>query len=90
MEFEHLANRVVGLAMPFLLSCFVLGLTPELCCEVQALQLMCLPQAVALAKLQEDKLLDRHHSHRPSHNYTPQPSPPNPAPAPSSPKLPFR
>ena len=65
-EFERLANRVVGLAPPLLLSCFISGLSPELRREVQALQPMCLPQAMALAKLQEDKLLDRCRSHRPT------------------------
>ena len=29
-EFEELANRVVGLPAPFLLSCFVSGLAPEI------------------------------------------------------------
>lgn len=66
-EFELLANRVVGLAPPLLLSCFISGLAPDLHREVQALQPMCLPQAMALAKLQEDKLSDRRRSHRPHH-----------------------
>lgn len=58
-EFERLANRTVGLAPPFLLSCFISGLNPDLRREVQAFQPMSLPQVVALAKLQEDKLQDR-------------------------------
>nr|KYP48231.1 hypothetical protein KK1_030115 [Cajanus cajan] len=58
IEFERLANRIVGVAPPFLLSCFVFGLTPEFQREVQALQPILLPQATALAKLQEDKLND--------------------------------
>ena len=35
-EFEDLANRTFGLPSPFLLSCFVSGLTPEIRREVQA------------------------------------------------------
>lgn len=58
-EFERLANRIIGLSSPSLLSCFISGLYPELRREVQALQPMSLPQAVALAKLQEEKLQDR-------------------------------
>ena len=58
-EFERLANRIVGLQPSFLLSCFISGLTPELRREVQVLQTLSLPQAISLAKLQEDKLEDR-------------------------------
>lgn len=58
-EFERLANRVTGLPPPFLLSCFISGLNPELRREVLALQPISLLQATALAKLQEDKLKDR-------------------------------
>lgn len=36
-EFESLANRIVGLFPPFLLSCFVSCLSPNICREVQAL-----------------------------------------------------
>lgn len=35
------------------------GLLPDLCREVQALQPLSLLQTITLAKLQEDKLLDR-------------------------------
>lgn len=71
IKFESLANRIVGLAPPFLLSCFVLGLNPKLQYEVQALKPFSLPQVAILAKLQEDKLLDLHRysraqSHLPS------------------------
>lgn len=59
-EFERLANRIIGLAPPALLNCFISGLHPELRREVQALQPHSLLQAVALAKLQEEKLHDRH------------------------------
>ncbi|XP_006582748.1 uncharacterized protein [Glycine max] len=58
-EFERLANQVIGLPPPFLLSCFISGLMPEIRWEVLALQPISLPQAIALAKLQEDKLRDR-------------------------------
>lgn len=37
-DFERLANRVVGLAPLFLLSCFISGLNSELRHKVQALQ----------------------------------------------------
>jgi hypothetical protein len=58
-EFERLANRIVGLPQPFLLSCFISGLSPEIRREVQALRPVTLCQATALAKLQEDKIEDR-------------------------------
>jgi hypothetical protein len=58
-EFERLANRIVGLPRPFLLRCFISGLSPEIHREVQALRLVTLCQATALAKLQEDKIEDR-------------------------------
>ncbi|KAL5182924.1 hypothetical protein HKD37_17G046937 [Glycine soja] len=83
MEFEHLANRVVGLAPPFLLSCFISGLNPDLRREVQALQPMSLPQAMALAKLQEDKLNDRcKSSWTMSSTFTPSSSQPSSHPPP--------
>ena len=58
-KFKRLANRIIGLAPPALLNCFISGLHPELRREVQALQPHSLLQAVALAKLQEEKLHDR-------------------------------
>ena len=64
-EFEHFANRIVGLAPSFLLYYFVFGLTPDLHREVQALQPSSLTQAVAQAKLQETKLHGRHRSPNP-------------------------
>lgn len=57
-EFESLANRIVGLPSSFLRSCFISGLTPDIRCEVQALQPITLIQAATLAKLQEDKFND--------------------------------
>lgn len=35
-EFESLANRIVGLPAPFVLSCFISGLSPSIRREVQA------------------------------------------------------
>lgn len=58
-EFEMFTNRIVVLAPLFLLSCFISGLNPKLCREVQAFQPLSLPQAVAFTKLQEDKINDR-------------------------------
>lgn len=46
IEFERLANCIVGLALLFLLSCFISGLNPELCCQVQALQPISLLEAM--------------------------------------------
>jgi len=37
-EFETLANCIMGLPPPFLLSCFILGLAPKVRQEVQVLQ----------------------------------------------------
>lgn len=41
-QFESLSNRVVGLSHNFLLSCFISGLKPHICCDVQALHLLTL------------------------------------------------
>ena len=73
-DFERLANRIVGLQPQLLLSCFISGLSSEIRREVITLQPLSLPQAAALAKLQEDKLTDRRRSYRPSpttSHYTP-------------------
>lgn len=70
-EFERLANRIVGLPPPFLLSCFISGLSPEIRREVQAFTPMNLPQATALARIQEDKIEDRRR------NFRSKPSPSN-------------
>lgn len=37
-EFQALANRIVGLPLPFLLSCFISSLSLDICREVLALQ----------------------------------------------------
>ena len=57
-EFEDLTNQIIGLSPPFILSCFISGLTPEIRREVQALQSLTLVQAAGLACLQEEKLAD--------------------------------
>ena len=82
-EFERLANRIVGLSPPILLSFFIYGLNLEIRRKVQVFQPISVPQATALARLQEDKL-----NHRRKHSKPPftthQPSPltiPNPTPS---------
>lgn len=84
-QFEALANRVIGLLTPFLLGCFVYGLTPYIRWEVQALQPLNLIQAASLAKLQQDKFIEQRHvrslfpflaSQPPSISLTPTHSPP--------------
>ncbi|GAU40605.1 hypothetical protein TSUD_28110 [Trifolium subterraneum] len=69
-EFERVANRIVGLPQPFLLSCFISGLSPEIRREVQALQPASLSLATALAKLQEDKIEERRRNYKPRQNNT--------------------
>ena len=81
--FEELANRTIGLPPPFLLSCFVSGLTPEIRREVQAHQPLTLVQAAGLARLQEEKIADARPQLRP------KPPPPLPSPSITQP-LPLR
>jgi hypothetical protein len=57
-EFESLANRIVSLAPPDLLSCFISGLRPELRREVLVQQPTSLTQAAGLARFQEEKYQD--------------------------------
>lgn len=52
MSLNDLANRIVGLAPSFLLSCFISGLSPKIQREV----------------LQEDKLDDRRRSYKAKHH----------------------
>ena len=80
-EFEELANWVIGLPPPFLLSCFISGLSPDIRREVQAHQPLTMAQAAGLARLQEEKFLD----HRQPPRSRPQPSPTNPVPTSPSP-----
>lgn len=58
-EFEALANRIVGLPSHFYLSYFISGLKPEIRREVQAFQPISLSHAISLAKIQEEKHMDR-------------------------------
>ncbi|XP_028223682.1 uncharacterized protein LOC114405278 [Glycine soja] len=75
-EFEELANRVVGLPAPFLLSCFVSGLAPEIRREVMINQPLTVAQAAGLARLHEEKLRDLRFDFRhPNRPRTPQPPP---------------
>lgn len=80
-DFKRQANRTVDLAPLFRLSCFISGLTPELRRKVQAMKPLSLPQAVALAKLQ-----DRRRSTRGSHSMN-FPSPSSSTPPPTGPSL---
>lgn len=57
-QFETLANITIGLPTPFLLSCFISGLAPEIRHEVQVLQPLTLTHAATLARLHEEKLAD--------------------------------
>ena len=57
-EFEALANRVIGLPAPFVLSCFISRLSPAIRREVQVMQPQSLTQAVSFARLHEEKLWD--------------------------------
>jgi len=50
-KFEALANSIIDLPMPFLLSCFISGLASDIRQEVQALQPITLIQETALACL---------------------------------------
>ena len=63
-QFETLANRIIGIPNPFLLSCFVSGLISEIRREVQVAQPLTLTHAAALARLYEEKLADQHHANR--------------------------
>lgn len=60
-KFENLANWIVGLSPPFLLSCFISGLKPK----VLAQQPNSLSQAAGLARLHEDKFQDLLRNHQP-------------------------
>ena len=89
-EFEELANHVIGLPAPFLLRCFISGLSPDIRREVQALQPLTISQAAGLARLQEDKILDTRPSPRPRPPFlSTQPSfrNPPPSPKPSTPSI---
>jgi len=57
-EFEALANRVIGLPAPFVLSCFISRLSPTIRREVQVMQPQSLTQTVFFARFHEEKLWD--------------------------------
>ena len=63
-EFEALANRIIELPPSIALSCFISGLNPAIRREVQVLQPV--SQAVAYARLQEEKKNDARRSFCPS------------------------
>jgi len=70
-EFETLANRVIGLPAPFVLSCFISGLNPAIRRGVQVMQPHSLAQAVSFACLHEEKLLDgRRQTSKPASSLT--------------------
>ncbi|XP_028191387.1 uncharacterized protein LOC114377177 [Glycine soja] len=76
VEFEALANRVVGLPSPFLLSCFISGLSPDIRREVQVLQPLTMAQAAGLTRMQEEKLMDARPLPRPRQPYISTATPP--------------
>ncbi|WVZ06121.1 hypothetical protein V8G54_019467 [Vigna mungo] len=80
-KFEKLSNRISDYPTSFYLSCFISGLKPHLRREVIVLQPLDLNQAIAFAKLHEDK-----HSSNPPFNRFPRSSPPNNPPPLTSPK----
>ena len=55
--FEQLSNKVDGLSEIFLLSCFISSLKPHIQHEVALFQPTSLTKVMALAKIQEQKLL---------------------------------
>lgn len=57
--FEQLANKIPGVPEHALVSCFVSGLRTDLRKEIQVYKPQSLVQAVGLAKLFEDKSLDK-------------------------------
>lgn len=54
-QVDTMSNRFTGSPKNFLLICFISGLKPHICRDVQALQPINLRQAIDLVKLQEDK-----------------------------------
>ena len=59
-EFEQLSNKVDDLSKKVLLSCFISGLKPHIQHEVALFQPSTLTKVMALAKIQEQKLLFKH------------------------------
>ena len=78
-EFEALANRVIGLPTPFVLSCFISGLSPAIQREVQVMQPQSLTQAVSFARLHEEKLWDGRRQSTHSTKFPPTQTIPSPS-----------
>nr|KYP38859.1 hypothetical protein KK1_039872 [Cajanus cajan] len=57
-NFEKLCNKTVGLSHDNLLNCFLSGLSPLIERELKILKPQTLTQAIGMAKLVEEKLLD--------------------------------
>jgi len=57
-DFETLANRIISLPAPMALSCFISGLIPSIRREVKVMQPTTISQAVAYARLHEEKQID--------------------------------
>ncbi|MCH87619.1 hypothetical protein A2U01_0008493, partial [Trifolium medium] len=91
LEFTSLANRSTGLTAEALLDCFISGLHTELQREVISQTPSTLVQAVAIARLYEDKFnpvpKPSQFHHPRNKNFTPNPST-NPSPTKKPPLLP--
>lgn len=75
-EFEALQNRTMGLSSSSLTSCFVASLNSELRVEVLAMRPTSLPEAMAMACLQEAKIAARGSLSR---TFFPRSAPPPPS-----------
>jgi len=101
-DFETLANRIIGLPAPMALSCFISGLLPSIRREVQVMQPATMSQAVAYARLHEEKQNDVRRTFRPNpgvssnSRHQPAPTPPSVSPLlptptrPNSSTVPFK
>ncbi|KAL5170410.1 hypothetical protein HKD37_11G032125 [Glycine soja] len=88
-DFETLANRIIGLPAPMALSCFTSGLIPSIRREVQVMQPATISQAVAYARLHEEKQNDARRTFRPSTGASPSSRQhPTPTPSTTTPLLP--
>lgn len=58
VQFEMLCNRVEGLPPKAILNCFISGLCKDIQRELAVLQPTSLPQAIGMAKLIEEKIVD--------------------------------
>ena len=102
LDFETLANRIIGLPAPMALSCFISGLLPSIRREVQVMQPATMSQAVAYARLHEEKQNDVRRTFRPTTGassnscHQPAPTPPSVSPLlptptrPNSSTVPFK